>query len=157
MKKIIVVLDNVRSVFNVGSIFRTADATQNVEIYLCGITPTPENPKITKTSLGSEQNIKWHYFKNTLEATKKLKEKHTPIYSVELTKKSKHFQKFDYFKKQENTIALVFGHELNGISQPILDISDDYIYIPMKGIKESLNVGVTASILIFEALRYNRV
>jgi len=155
MKKIIIVLDNVRSAFNVGSIFRTADAAGNVEIYLCGITPTPENSKVSKTSLGSEKNIKWQYYKNTQEAIKKLKKEKIPIYSVELTEKSKHFQEFNYFEKDATQIALVFGHELNGISQPILDKSDECIYIPMKGIKESLNVGITASILIFEALRYN--
>lgn len=153
MKKLIIVLDNVRSAFNVGSIFRTADAAGNVEIYLCGITPTPENPKVLKTSLGAEKSVKWGYFKDTLEATKKLKDEKTPIYSVELTKESKHFQKFKYFPKKVNKVALIFGHELNGISQPILDISDDRIYIPMQGIKESLNVGITASILIFEVFR----
>ena len=155
MKKLIIVLDNVRSAFNVGSIFRTADAAGNVEIYLCGITPTPENAKVFKTSLGSEKDVKWMYFDNTKEAIEKLKKKETPVYSVELTENSKHFQKFNYFKEQKKEIALVFGHELNGVSQPILDMSDDCIYIPMEGIKESLNVGITASILIFEAVRYN--
>lgn len=154
MKKNIIILDNVRSAFNVGSIFRTADAAGHMEIYLCGITPTPQNPKILKTSLGAEKTVPWKYYENTLEAIKELKEKSFSIYSVELIKESKHFQKFDYYKKN-NKIALVFGHELNGISQPVLDRSDDFIYIPMKGIKESLNVGITASILIFEILRYN--
>ena len=156
MKKLIIVLDNIRSAFNVGSIFRTADAAQNTQIYLCGMTPTPENPKICKTSLGAEKTVKWQYFSNTLNAIEDLKQKNIPIYSVELTEKSKHFQTFSYFKQKEEKIALVFGHEINGISQPILDLSNDFIYIPMKGEKESLNVAITASILIFEALRYNR-
>ncbi len=156
MKDIIIVLDNIRSVFNVGSIFRTADAAQNTQIYLCGLTPTPENPKISKTSLGAEETVPWKYFTNTEEAIKSLKDKKYPIYSVELTKKSQHFQDFQYFQKNTEKIALVFGHEINGVSQPILDISDACIYIPMKGKKESLNVAITASILIFEALRYNR-
>jgi len=155
MKKIIVVLDNVRSVFNVGSIFRTADAVGNTEIYLCGITPTPENPKIKKTSLGSEDSVKWQYFPNTLDAVKKLKQENIPMYSVEITPKSKHFQKLEYFKT--NTISLVFGHELHGISQPVLDASDHCVFIPMAGIKESLNVSITASILLYEAFRYNQV
>lgn len=154
MKKLTIVLDNVRSAFNVGSIFRTADARGQVEIYLCGITPTPENSKIFKTSLGSEKTVKWKYFENTMLAVEKLKKEKTPIYSVEITEGSKHFQKFEYFR-ENNNIALVFGHELNGVSQPVLDNSDDLIYIPMQGIKESLNVSITASILIFEALRYN--
>lgn len=156
MKKIIIVLDNIRSAFNVGSVFRSADAAKNTEIYLCGMTPTPDNPKICKTSLGAEKTVSWEYFDNTLEAIQSLKNENIPIYSVEITKGSKHFQEFEYFKKKENTIALVFGHEVNGISQPILDLSHDYIYIPMKGSKESLNVAITASILMFEALRYNR-
>ncbi len=155
MKKIIIVLDNIRSAFNVGSIFRTADATGQVEVYLCGITPTPENSKIFKTSLGAEKTVKWKYFNNTMLAIESLKKENIPIYSIEITKDSKHFQKFEYFKEKSETIALVFGHELNGVSQPVLDNSDDFIYIPMEGLKESLNVGITASILIFEALRYN--
>ena len=156
MKKLIIILDNVRSAFNVGSVFRTADAAQNTQIYLCGITPTPDNPKICKTSLGAEKTVKWEYFSNTLLAIEKLKETNIPIYSVEVTKQSKHFQTFNYFKQNEEKIALVFGHEINGVSQPVLDLSDDFIYIPMGGVKESLNVATTASILIFEALRYNR-
>lgn len=155
MKKITIVLDNIRSAFNVGSIFRTADAAGNIEIHLCGITPTPDNPKVFKTSLGAEKKIKWEYYENTLKTIQELKEKNIPIYSIELTQESKHFQKFEYFKNNENEIALVFGHELNGVSQPILDLSDEIIHIPMNGVKESLNVGITASILIFEALRYN--
>ncbi len=155
MKKLIIVLDNVRSAFNVGGIFRTADAIKNAEIYLCGITPTPENSKIFKTSLGSEKTVPWKFFNNTLDAVNQIKKENLPIYSVEITKESKHFQKFEYFKNNQNTIALVFGHEINGISQPVLDLSDDFIYIPMQGNKESLNVAITASILMFEALRYN--
>jgi 23S rRNA (guanosine2251-2'-O)-methyltransferase len=153
MTKLIIVLDNIRSVFNVGSIFRTADASGNTEIYLCGITPTPENPKMLKTSLGAEKTVPWKYFPNTMDAVTELKKQQISIYSVELTKESKHFQTLSYDKEK---IALIFGHEINGISQPILDLSDEYVYIPMKGTKESLNVAITASILIFEALRYNK-
>ncbi len=155
MTKIIIILDNIRSTFNVGSIFRTADATGCTEILLCGITATPENPKMLKTSLGAEKTIKWQYYTHTLEAIEDLKKEKIPIYAVEITKNSKHFQKFKYFKEKTKTIALIFGHEKNGISEPILDQCNDYIYIPMKGKKESLNVCITASILIFEALRYN--
>ncbi len=155
MKEIIIILDNVRSTFNVGSIFRTADAAKNTKICLCGITPTPENPKMKKTSLGAEKTVKWKYYNNTLDVISELKNEKTPIYAVELTKKSKHFQKFKYFDEKNERIALIFGHEKNGISEPVLEQCNDYIYIPMKGKKESLNVCITASILIFEALRYN--
>ena len=155
MKKLIIVLDNIRSTFNVGSIFRTADATGCTEIYLCGITPTPENPKMPKTSLGSEKTVSWKYYNNTIEALKNLQNKNIPIYAVELTKESQNFQKITYFNKKNSEIALVFGHEKNGISEPVLDYCDKKVYIPMKGQKESLNVAITASILMFEALRYN--
>lgn len=155
MKKLIVVLDNVRSSFNVGSIFRSADATNCTEIYLCGITPTPENPKMFKTSLGSEKTVKWKYFSNTLDAIEALTKEQIPIYAVELVDNSEHFQQVKYFNTDTNTIAMVFGHEKNGISEPVLDNCDKFIHIPMQGNKESLNVAITASILIFEALRYN--
>ncbi len=155
MKKLIIVLDNIRSTFNVGSIFRTADATGCTKIYLCGITPTPENPKMKKTSLGSENTVDWKYYPNTLTALREIKQNSIPIYGVELTKKSKDFQDFQYFENKTEEIALVFGHEKNGISEPTLDECDNLIYIPMKGSKESLNVAITASILMFEALRYN--
>ena len=154
MKKITLVLDNIRSVFNVGSIFRTADAVGDTEIYLCGITATPENPKITKTSLGAEKNIPYKYFNNTLDAINELKKQNSPIYGIELHEKSKNFQEFEYFKETDN-IAMVFGHEKNGISEPILDKCDTILYIPMKGKKESLNVAITASILMYEVMRYN--
>lgn len=154
MNKLIIVLDNVRSVFNVGSIFRTADAVGETEIYLCGITPTPKNPKIHKTSLGAENSVKWQYYSNTIKATEELAKNNIPIYGVEITKESKHFQKLNYFENTKQ-IALVFGHERNGISQPVLDKCISYIFIPMKGQKESLNVAITASILMFETLRYN--
>ncbi len=156
MKKIIIILDNVRSAFNVGSIFRSADAAGNTEIYLCGITPTPENPKVLKTSLGAEETIKWKYFNNTIDAVKQLKKEKIPVYAIEIEGNSEHFQNFRYFKKDKNKIALIFGHEINGISRPVLKLSDNLVYIPMEGIKESLNVSITASILIFEALRYNK-
>jgi 23S rRNA (guanosine2251-2'-O)-methyltransferase len=153
MKKVILVLDNIRSAFNVGSIFRTADAVGNTKILLCGITPTPENPKMFKTSLGAEKTVAWEYHTNTSNIIMKLKKKKIPIYAAELTENGKHFQNFEYFKNNKNTIVLIFGHERHGISQPVLDLCDDYIYIPMKGIKESLNVSIVASILMFEALR----
>ncbi len=154
MKKITLVLDNIRSVFNTGSIIRTADAVGNLNIYICGITATPENPKMSKTSLGAEKNLSWKYFYNTLDAVKQLKKQKIPVYGVELNKRSKNFQDFEYFK-DSNHIALVFGHEKNGISEPVLDECTELLYIPMHGNKESLNVAITASILMYEVIRYN--
>lgn len=153
MQKLIIILDNIRSVFNVGSIFRTADATGNAEIYICGMTPTPDNPKIKKTALGSTETVKWKYFEKISEALKSSKDLGYSIYSVELTDKADHFQKVSYPDK----VALVFGHERLGVSQLALDLSDKHIMIPMRGMKESLNVSSTAGIVMFEALRDNEI
>ncbi|HQG57726.1 MAG TPA: RNA methyltransferase [Candidatus Dojkabacteria bacterium] len=144
-----IVLDNIRSVFNVGSIFRTADATGCAKIYICGMTPTPENPKMYKTALGAIETVPWEYYKTTLDAINELKERHIPIVSVELTDDAYHFQSYDY----PHEVALVFGHERLGVNNLVLAQSDAKIMIPMLGIKESLNVANTASIIMFEALR----
>lgn len=144
-----IVLDNIRSVFNVGSIFRTADATGCAKIYICGMTPTPHNPKMYKTALGAIETVPWNYYKTTLEAIKEIKNKNIPILSVELTDDAYHFQKYDY----PYEVALVFGHERLGVNNLVLAQSDARIMIPMFGIKESLNVANTASIIMFESLR----
>ena len=150
-KKMYVVLDNIRSVFNVGSFFRTADAVGNAELCLCGITATPDNPKMFKTALGATESVEWSYFNNVMEAIDQLKAESVPIYSVELIEGAEHFQKVKY----PDTIALVFGHEKNGVSGFALDKSDKIIYIPMSGIKESLNVATSAGIVMNEAVRNN--
>jgi tRNA G18 (ribose-2'-O)-methylase SpoU len=144
-----IVLDNIRSAFNVGSIFRTADATGTAKIYLCGITPNIENPKLSKTALGALQSVPSEYYSDTQKALDEISKKGIPIYGIELTEDSEHFQKVDY----PNEVALVLGHEINGVNQLVIDRCEKLIYIPMKGIKESLNVANTASILMFEALR----
>lgn len=144
-----IVLDNIRSVFNVGSIFRTADATGCAKIYICGMSPTPDNPKMKKTALGSTDSVPYEYFTNTLEAISKIKSLQIPIYAVELSDKSEHFQKVQY----PYEVALVFGHERIGVNQLVLDQCEKNIFIPMGGVKESLNVANTASILMFEAIR----
>jgi tRNA G18 (ribose-2'-O)-methylase SpoU len=153
MRKTILVLDNIRSVFNVVSIFRTADALGNCEIYICGMTPTPENPKIKKTALGADKTVPWKQYIHTTDALKELSKQGVMIYGIELTEESINFQKIEY---PEN-VALVFGHERAGISQPVLDLCDKKVFIPMNGIKESLNVSITAAIVMFEANRQNRV
>lgn len=144
-----IVLDNIRSVFNVGSIFRTADATACAKIYICGMSPTPDNPKMKKTALGSTESVPFEYFTNTLEALAKLKSLKVPIYAVELTDNAEHFQQIKY----PHEVALVLGHEKMGVNQLVLDQCDKSVYIPMGGVKESLNVANTASILMFEAIR----
>jgi len=148
--KIHIVLDNLRSAFNVGSIFRSSDGAGSVEkIYLCGITSPIDNPKLEKTALGSLEFINSEHYDTTLDAMEELKEQNIPIYSVELTDDSENFQEIEY----PDEFALVFGHEKKGINDEILKISDKIISIPMRGKKKSLNVANTASIILYEVTR----
>ena len=148
--KIHVVLDNLRSAFNVGSIFRSSDGAGSVEkIYLCGITSPIDNPKLEKTALGSLEFINSEHYDTTLDAIEELKEQNVPIYSVELTDDSENFQEIEY----PDEFALVFGHEKKGIDKKILDISDKIISLAMRGKKKSLNVANTASIILYEVTR----
>ncbi|HOC97133.1 MAG TPA: RNA methyltransferase [Candidatus Pacearchaeota archaeon] len=145
-----IVLDNIRSAFNVGSIFRSADGAGNVKkIYLCGITTDIDNPKLDKTALGATDMVPSQHYDTTLEAIEELKEKGISIYCVELTKDAQNFQKIEYPKK----VALVFGHEKKGVDPEILKRADKIIYIPMRGRKESLNVANCASIILYEITR----
>lgn len=145
-----IVLDNIRSAFNVGSIFRSADGAGSVKkIYLCGITSDIDNPKLEKTALGALEMIPSEHYDTTLEAIEELKEKGIPIYSVELTDDSLNFQHIKYPSK----FALIFGHEKNGVDREILKKVDMNIFIPMRGRKESLNVANCASIILYEVTR----
>ena len=145
-----IVLDNIRSAFNVGSIFRSADGAGSVKkIYLCGITTQIDNPKLDKTALGATEMIPSEYYDTTMEAIEELREKGIPIYSVELTDDAQNFQEIKYPEK----IALIFGHEKKGVDEEILKKVDKKIYIPMRGKKESLNVANCASIILYEVTR----
>jgi tRNA G18 (ribose-2'-O)-methylase SpoU len=145
-----IVLDNIRSAFNVGSIFRSADGAGSVKkIYLCGITADTDNPKLEKTALGSLDLVDSEHYENTLDAIEELKSKNIPIYGVELTEDAKNFQKIKY----PNRLAIVLGHEKKGIQKVILDLCDKKIMIPMRGYKESLNVANCASIILYEITR----
>ena len=151
--KIHIVLDNIRSVFNVGSIFRSADGAGSVEkIYLCGITSDIDNPKLEKTALGATDMVKSEHYDTTLEALEEIKERNIPIYSVELTDDAENFQNIDY----PSELALVFGHEKNGISEDILEYTDKRIMMPMRGLKESLNVANCATAILYEITREKR-
>ncbi|MDD3474561.1 MAG: TrmH family RNA methyltransferase [Candidatus Dojkabacteria bacterium] len=148
--KIHIVLDNIRSAFNVGSIFRSADGAGSVEkIYLCGITANIDNPKLEKTALGALDVVKSEHYDTTEEAIEELKNQNIPIYSIELTKDAQHFQKVDYPEE----FAIVLGHEKIGVDKDVLDISDKKIFVPMRGFKESLNVANCASIILYEITR----
>jgi len=148
--KIHIVLDNIRSVFNVGSIFRSADGAGSVEkIYLCGITSDIENPKLDKTALGATEMVNSEHYDTTEEALEELRERNIPIYSIELTDDAENFQKIEYPKE----LAIVLGHEKNGVDENVLLHSDKRIMVPMRGKKESLNVANCASIILYELTR----
>lgn len=146
---VIVVLDNIRSVFNVGSIFRTSDAAGIGKVYLCGITATPPHPKLQKTALGSLETVEWEYAKDTLELVKKLKEDGHTIYSIELAENAEDFETVDYPKG----VVLVIGNEIDGVNKEVMEISDKIVQIPMHGIKNSLNVASAYAVISYEATR----
>lgn len=151
MKKfpIYIILEDIRSAFNVGAFFRTADAAGVEKIYLTGITPTPEHPKVAKTALGSPQNVNWEYNRDINHIIDKLKEQNTPIVAAEITDNSIEYTKFNFPKP----IAIVFGNEITGICPNTLKKSDAIVHIPMNGIKESLNVEVSFGIIVYEIIR----
>ena len=184
---LIVVLDDVRSLYNVGSVFRSCDAFRVEAVYLCGITATPPNTEIHKTALGGEDSVDWEYFKTTEEAVEKLKQKGYFVYSIEQVEGSTKLQNLpeaheELFKqekesekqekesekqekesekqgkeseKQENSslpkgYAVIFGNEVKGVKQNIVDMSDGCLEIPQFGTNHSLNVSVTAGIVVWE-------
>ena len=145
---VIVILDNIRSAHNVRRIFRTCDAFLIDKIILCGITAIPPNKEIRKTALGSSESVDWRYYKNTEEVIMKLKKKDYQIIAVEQANKS---IKLESFKPEnEKKYAIIFGNEIKGISQKIIDNSDSVIEIPQFGTKHSLNVSVSAGIVIWD-------
>ena len=145
---VIVILDNIRSAHNVGSVFRTCDAFLIDKIILCGITAIPPNKEIRKTALGSSESVDWRYYKNTEEVIMKLKKKDYQIIAVEQANKSIKLESFR--AENEKKYAIIFGNEIKGISQKIIDNSDSVIEIPQFGTKHSLNVSVSAGIVIWD-------
>lgn len=148
--KIILVLDNIRSLNNVGSAFRTADSFLIEAIYLCGVTGTPPNKEIEKTALGATETVTWKHFASTSEAVHSLKEQGYFIASVEQAKGSTLLQQFT---PPAQPIALIFGNEVYGVEQDIVSSSDVCLEIPQYGTKHSLNVSVTIGIVLWELLR----
>tara|TARA_B100000242_G_scaffold89358_1_gene60238 strand:+ start:1216 stop:1746 length:531 start_codon:yes stop_codon:yes gene_type:complete len=146
---LIVVLDNIRSLNNIGSIFRTCDAFLVSKIYLCGITAKPPNRKINKTALGSTDSVEWEYFKSTIKLIEKLKSEGVKIWSIEQVERA---QKLNYIEKIDSKLkhAIVFGNEIKGVDQKIIDISKNTIEIDQYGTKHSLNVSVAAGIVIWK-------
>ena len=146
---LIVVLDNIRSLNNIGSIFRTCDAFLVSKIYLCGITAQPPNRKINKTALGSTESVEWEYFKSTKKIIENLKSKGVKIWSIEQVEKAKKLHEIEEIDKGIEH-AVVFGNEINGVSQEIIDISNNTIEIDQYGTKHSLNVTVAAGIVVWK-------
>lgn len=154
---LIVVVDNVRSLFNVGSIFRTSDAYLVEAIYLCGLTSTPPHAEIHKSALGAEESVDWQYYENTADAIRQLKENGYAVWSVEQTEGSVMLS--DIFIEKNKKYAVVLGNEVKGVQQAVVNLSDGCIELPQFGTKHSLNVSVAGSIVIWEfakALTLNR-
>ena len=144
---LIVVLDDVRSMHNVGSVFRTGDAFRIEAVYLCGITSTPPNAEIHKTALGAEDSVEWKHFNNAQEAVMALKETGYEVFSIEQAHGSTKLQNFAPLLGKK--YAVVLGNEVKGVHQEVIDVSDGCLEIPQFGTKHSMNVSVTAGIIIW--------
>ncbi|MBO4216018.1 MAG: RNA methyltransferase [Bacteroidaceae bacterium] len=148
---LIVVLDDVRSMYNVGSVFRTSDAFRVEAIYLCGITAQPPHPEIHKTALGAEDTVAWQHFPTALEAVQTLKANGYTVFSIEQCEGSTMLSSLNSQLSTLNSkYALVLGNEVKGVHQEVVDASDGCIEIPQFGTKHSLNVSTTAGIVIWE-------
>ena len=145
---LVVVLDNVRSLHNVGSVFRTSDAFRVECIMLCGITATPPSAEIHKTALGAEDVVDWKYYESTMDAVAELRSQGYRMYSIELCQGSIALQ--DFVTAPGERYAVVLGNEVKGVQQDVVDASDGAIEIPQFGTKHSLNVSVTAGMVIWE-------
>lgn len=148
---IIILLDNVRSALNVGSVFRTCDAFAIEKLILCGITATPPNKEIAKTALGATESVLWENYPNTLDAIIKYKSLGFKIYALEQAEKKVFLNEYNF--KPNEKIALVFGNEVDGVDQEIINHCDEVIEIPQFGTKHSLNISVSAGIAIWEVVR----
>jgi tRNA G18 (ribose-2'-O)-methylase SpoU len=150
-----IVLDNLRSLHNVGSAFRSADAFLVEKIVLAGITGTPPNREIHKTALGSTESVPWEYSENTVDAVRKLKDHGYCVVIVEQTSESIQLQSFEF--KQNEKYALIFGNEVNGVSEEILPFADKALEVPQAGSKHSLNVSVCLGIVLWTMFRKLRL
>lgn len=145
---LVIILDNVRSMYNVGSVFRTADAFRIEKIYLCGITSVPPHPEIHKTALGAEESVDWEYSSSTVDIVDKLKNEGYHVFSVEQAEGS--IMLNDFVLDDITKLAIVMGNEVKGVDQEVINHSDGCLEIPQYGTKHSLNVSVTSGILMWE-------
>lgn len=145
---VVVVLDNIRSMHNIGSVFRTSDAFRIQKVYLCGITARPPHKDIRKTALGATESIEWEYVEDAIDLIPRLKNENYSILSIEQTESSTSLS--DYEIKSDRAYAVVFGNEVDGVQQEVIDQSDLCIEVPQEGTKHSLNVSVCAGIVLWE-------
>lgn len=145
---IIVILDNIRSCNNIGSVFRTSDALLIEKIYLCGITATPPNNEIRKTALDAEKSVNWEYVENTEDVVKKLQQEGCKVYAIEQVENSMLLP--DFHPEKEGKVALVFGNEVKGVKQSVVNSCDGSIEIPQVGTKHSFNISVSAGIVLWD-------
>jgi 23S rRNA (guanosine2251-2'-O)-methyltransferase len=148
---IIVVLDNIRSLNNIGSVFRTSDAFLIEKIYLCGICATPPNKEIHKTALGATESVAWEYAKDTLALVEKLKAENIEVLAVEQAENSTKLNMF--YPKKSQKYAIVMGNEVKGVQQEVVNAADSCLEIPQLGTKHSLNISVTTGIVLWDLLQ----
>ena len=154
-KPIVVVMDNIRSMHNVGSVFRTSDGFLIDGICLCGFTPQPPHRDIHKTALGATETVDWVYYENTTEAVYALKQKGYKVYAIEQTEGSISLEQFKQLHPMtsEHPLAFVFGNEVDGVDEEVIAACDGVIEIPQWGMKHSLNISVAAAIVLWEFVR----
>ena len=148
---IVVVLENIRSAYNVGSVFRTSDAFLLEAIYICGYTAYPPHKEIKKTALGAEETVEWKYFKKTSEAIDQLRKEGYRIYSVEQAMNSHQLQQIKFEKNEK--LAIIFGNEVTGVDQSTIELTDGCIEIPQLGVKHSLNIATAVGVVLWEFVR----
>ena len=148
---LVVVLDNIRSCNNIGSVFRTSDALLIEKVYLCGITATPPNAEIHKTALDAEKSVEWEYFEKTEDAVIELQNKGYKVYAIEQVENSISLP--DYLPADGEKVAVIFGNEVKGVQQKVVNICNGSIEIPQFGTKHSFNVSVSAGIVLWEIFR----
>ena len=148
---IIVVLENIRSAYNVGSVFRTADAFLIEAIYITGYSAKPPHKEIKKTALGAEETVDWKYFKTAGEAVEELRSKKYKVMAIEQAEDSQPLQEVDFTEGEK--IAVIFGNEVTGVEQSTIHISDGCIEIPQSGMKHSLNIATAAGVVLWEMVR----
>lgn len=148
---LIVILDNIRSLNNIGSVFRTSDAFLIEKIYLCGITAKPPHKEIHKTALGATESVEWEYIDNLLDLVKKLQSEGIKIASIEQAENSTKLQDFEIIKDQK--YAVIFGNEVKGVQQEVVSASDYCVEIPQFGTKHSLNISVSCGVVLWDLFR----